>query len=198
MRQDPPVRRTRPALVGSALFFLAGPGLEAGLGPWLLTRTGVWAGHDWPVAVRALGALMMAGGLAVLLSVFRRFVAEGAGTPSPAAPTARLIVGGAYRYVRNPMYVATAAVIVGEALAFAQPILLMAAAAYCAALALLGHFVEEPQLARRFGASYEAYRRAVPAWRPRLRPWTGDAEAAQPRSGGNRAKTQSASSSSRR
>ncbi len=29
---------------------------------------------------------------------------------------------------------------------------------------------EEPALAARFGADYEAYRRAVPAWRPRLRP----------------------------
>jgi hypothetical protein len=28
--------------------------------------------------------------------------------------------------------------------------------------------------AARFGADYEAYRRAVPAWRPRLRPWTPD------------------------
>ena len=30
---------------------------------------------------------------------------------------------------------------------------------------------EEPALARRFGADCEAYRRAVPAWWPRLRPW---------------------------
>jgi protein-S-isoprenylcysteine O-methyltransferase Ste14 len=32
-------------------------------------------------------------------------------------------------------------------------------------------FYEEPTLTRRFGAEYEAYRRAVPAWWPRLRPW---------------------------
>ncbi len=30
---------------------------------------------------------------------------------------------------------------------------------------------EEPALARQFGAQYEAYRRGVPAWRPRTRPW---------------------------
>jgi protein-S-isoprenylcysteine O-methyltransferase Ste14 len=165
------VRPTRAAAIGSALFFLIGPGLEAGVGPWLVTRTGVWAGHGWPVAVRVAGALLMAGGLAVLVPVFARFVTEGAGTPSPAAPSARLIVGGAYRHVRNPMYLATAAVIVGEGLAFAQPILFLAAAVYCVALATLGRVVEEPRLARRFGPSYTAYRRAVPAWRPRLRPW---------------------------
>src|SRR5215203_2939884 len=41
-------------------------------------------------------------------------------------------------------------------------------------IALVGAFVrlyEEPTLTRRFGADYGAYRRAVPAWWPRLRPW---------------------------
>jgi protein-S-isoprenylcysteine O-methyltransferase Ste14 len=166
------MRRTRAA-VGSAVFFLLGPGLEAGVGPWLLTRTGVWAGGDWPPAVRAAGVALMAAGLAALVVVFAAFVREGAGTPSPAAPAARLIVGGAYRYVRNPMYVATAAIIVGEGLAFAQPILFVAAAAYVATLAVFGRLVEEPRLAARFGARYDAYRRAVPAWRPRLTPWRG-------------------------
>jgi protein-S-isoprenylcysteine O-methyltransferase Ste14 len=168
----PPVRRTQAA-AGSVVFFLAGPGLEAGVGPYLLTRTGVWDGGDWPPAVRAAGVALMLAGLAALVAVFARFVTEGAGTPSPAAPTARLIVGGAYRFVRNPMYVATAAVIVGEALAFAQPVLLPAAALYVATLATFGRLVEERRLARRFGAAYDAYRAAVPGWRPRLRPWRG-------------------------
>jgi protein-S-isoprenylcysteine O-methyltransferase Ste14 len=163
------VRRSR-ALAGSVVFFLIGPGLEAGLGPYLLATVTDAPAH-WPAAVRVAGALLIAAGLAVLVSVFARFVTEGAGTPSPAAPTQRLIVGGAYRYVRNPMYVATAAVIVGEALAFAEPVLFAGAGAYCVALGLFGRFVEEPRLQRRFGGPYEAYRRAVPAWRPRLRPW---------------------------
>jgi protein-S-isoprenylcysteine O-methyltransferase Ste14 len=168
----PPMRRTQAA-VGSAVFFLAGPGLEAGVGPYLLTRTGVWDGGDWPVTVRAAGVALIVGGLAALVAVFARFVTEGAGTPSPAAPTARLIVGGAYRFVRHPMYVATAAVIVGEALAFAEPLLLAAAAVYVVTLALFGRLVEEPRLARRFGAAYDEYRAAVPGWRPRLTPWRG-------------------------
>jgi protein-S-isoprenylcysteine O-methyltransferase Ste14 len=36
---------------------------------------------------------------------------------------------------------------------------------------------EEPTLARQFGEQYQAYRRAVPAWRPRLRPWHQDPQA---------------------
>jgi protein-S-isoprenylcysteine O-methyltransferase Ste14 len=33
---------------------------------------------------------------------------------------------------------------------------------------------EEPALTRRFGAEYRAYRRAVPGWWPRRRPWSAD------------------------
>lgn len=162
--------RTRRAGLGSAIFFLVGPGLEAGLGPLLLVLV---AGTErWPVPVRALGAVLIVAGMAVLVAVFRSFAREGAGTPSPAAPTRRLIVAGAYRHVRHPMYVATATVIVGEALLAGAPVLLVAAAVYLAAMASLSRWVEQPQLAARFGAEYEAYRAAVPGWIPRLRSWT--------------------------
>jgi protein-S-isoprenylcysteine O-methyltransferase Ste14 len=168
--------RTRVAAAGSAAFFLAGPGLEAGLGPWLLVYV---AGHDvdgWPVVLRVLGVLLIAAGLAVLLDVFTRFVRDGAGTPSPAAPAQRLLARGAFRHLRHPMYVATATIIVGEALAFAQPVLLVGALAYLTAMVTLSHTVEDPRLALRFGAEYEAYRSAVPGWWPRLRPWRGGSE----------------------
>jgi protein-S-isoprenylcysteine O-methyltransferase Ste14 len=167
MRQ---VRRSQAA-VGSIAFFLAGPGLEAVVGPWLLVLV---AGSDldgWPTALRVLGVLLIAAGAATLLDVFARFVADGAGTPSPAAPTARLLVRGAFRHLRHPMYVATTAIIAGEALAFAQPVLLVAALTYLTAMATLVHAVEEPRLARRFGVEFDAYRRAVPGWIPRVRPW---------------------------
>jgi protein-S-isoprenylcysteine O-methyltransferase Ste14 len=36
---------------------------------------------------------------------------------------------------------------------------------------LFVRFYEEPALRRRFGDQYEAYRRAVPGWWPRLHPW---------------------------
>ena len=155
----------RAAAIGSALFFLVGPVLEAGVGPFVLT--GFEEGSGLPAALQAPGAVLIAGGLAVILWAFVRFVAEGRGTPAPVAPPGRLVVGGAYRWVRNPMYVATATVIVGEGLLLRQPILLVAAAVYVSALALLVRLHEEPMLLQRFGASYEEYRREVPAWLPR-------------------------------
>jgi protein-S-isoprenylcysteine O-methyltransferase Ste14 len=167
------VHRTRVAAAGSVAFFLAGPGLEAGVGPWLLVQV---AGSDldgWPAGLRVLGVVLMVAGLAVLADVFVRFVADGAGTPSPAAPAQRLLARGAFAHLRHPMYVATATVIAGEALAFAQPILLVGALAYVAAMVTLAGALEDPRLARRFGAEYDAYRRAVPGWWPRVRPWRG-------------------------
>jgi protein-S-isoprenylcysteine O-methyltransferase Ste14 len=153
---------------GSLVFLVLAPGVVAGVIPWLLTG---WAVHDWLPLVRVLGGLLLGVGLAVLVEAFVRFVVEGIGTPAPVAPTERLVVGGAYRYVRNPMYLAVAALIVGQALILGQPVLLLYAAAFGVAVAVFVHGYEEPVLSRRFGAQYEAYRRAVPAWRPRRTPW---------------------------
>lgn len=163
----PGVIRARAA-IGSLAFLLVVPGVVAGVVPWMLTD---WSAHDWPVPARVLGALMIGAGLAVLLPAFARFVVEGIGTPAPVAPTERLVVGGAYRYVRNPMYLAVAALILGQALLLGQVELLVYAAVFCATVAAFVHGYEEPMLSSRFGAEYEAYRRAVPGWRPRLTPW---------------------------
>ena len=156
------------AAAGSVVFLVVAPGVDAGLIPWLLTG---WSGHEWWLPVRVLGGLMVGAGLAVLLEAFARFVVEGIGTPAPVAPTERLVIGGAYRYVRNPMYLAVAALIVGQALMLGHSVLLLYAAAFGVAVAAFVHGYEEPVLSRRFGAQYEAYRRAVPAWWPRRTPW---------------------------
>ena len=130
-----------------------------------------WESNDWPLPLRAVGAVMIAAGVAALLYAFGRFVFEGLGTPAPVAPPERLVVGGLYRHVRNPMYVAVAATIIGQALVLGQPLLLAYAALFMAAVAAFVHLYEEPTLTRRFGEQYAAYRRGVPAWLPRLRPW---------------------------
>jgi protein-S-isoprenylcysteine O-methyltransferase Ste14 len=155
------------AAAGSLVFLFLAPGVVAGLVPWLLTS---WEVNDelawWPL--QATGGVLVAGGVAVLLHAFARFVVDGIGTPAPVAPTERLVVRGAYRYVRNPMYVAVAATIVGQALVLGRPGLLLYAAAFCAVVAGFVHVYEEPVLSARYGVEYEDYRRAVPAWWPRL------------------------------
>jgi protein-S-isoprenylcysteine O-methyltransferase Ste14 len=75
--------------------------------------------------------------------------------------------------VRNPVYLGSLLIFFGEALLFGSLRLLVYTAAGWAGAAVFVRWYEEPALTRRFGAEYEAYRRAVPAWRPRLRPWSG-------------------------
>ena len=134
---------------------------------WL---TGWQMGPIWP-PLRVLGALITVLATLFLISAFVRFVVEGLGTPAPVAPTEHLVVGGMYRYVRNPMYLAVTAAIVGQAMLLGRIELIVYAAVVGVLMWLFVRFYEEPYLAQRFGAEYDAYRRGVPGWWPRLRPW---------------------------
>lgn len=165
------VMRKTMAAAGSVAFFLLAPGVVAGLVPWWLTRWHLREPLPLWALLRGAGVLVLATGIVVLVQAFARFVMEGVGTPAPIAPTERLVVGGLYRHVRNPMYLAVTATIVGQALVLGQPALLLYAAAVGVVFVSFVYWYEEPVLARRFGAEYETYRRAVPAWRPRIRPW---------------------------
>ena len=161
----------RWTLFASVLFLVLVPGTVVGLVPYWLTRWRVEEPFLGVTGVRALGAFMVLAGLASLLDSFARFVFVGRGTPAPVAPPTRLVVSGQYRHVRNPMYVAVLAVVVGQGLVLGSGALLR----YAALLWLLFHlFVvsyEERSLASRFGASYQEYCRNVRRWCPRVRPW---------------------------
>jgi protein-S-isoprenylcysteine O-methyltransferase Ste14 len=149
------------------VFFALAPGIVAGVLPWYLTDG--WTRqhtHD-PWLLAAPGVALVAAGTAALLSGFVRYVTEGSGTPAPAAPTERLVVGGLNRWVRNPLYVAVVAVIVGQALILAQPVLLAYAAVAFTTMAAFVRCYEEPVLRQQFSATYEAYCQRVPRWVPR-------------------------------
>ena len=158
------------ALLGSALFLVLAPGTIAGLGPWLIVG---WPAPIPSVPLAALGGLVLALGAVLLLDCFTRFAIQGRGTPAPVAPPQRLIVTGAYRRVRNPMYVAVVSLILGQAALFASlPLLIYGAVAWAGFHAfVLGY--EEPTLRRMFPQDYAAFFAAVPRWIPRLTPWRG-------------------------
>jgi protein-S-isoprenylcysteine O-methyltransferase Ste14 len=149
------------------VFLGLAPGVVAGLVPWWLTGWHVEAPTAYWVFPRVVGAIVLAAGALALLHAFGRFVVEGLGTPAPIAPTERLVVGGLYRYVRNPMYLAVLSTIVGQALLLGRLVLLAYAATVAVAFGAFVTWYEEPTLHRQFGDDYEAYRRAVPGWWPR-------------------------------
>jgi protein-S-isoprenylcysteine O-methyltransferase Ste14 len=133
-----------------------------------------------PLVLELAGALLVAAGVGFVAHTVIRFAVEGLGTPSPVAPTRNLVVGGVYRYLRNPVYVAAIAAIVGQAALLGRAGLLAYAAIFWVVVASFVRFHEEPTLSARYGEAYAAYRTAVPGWRPRLTPWDGDRGGASP------------------
>jgi protein-S-isoprenylcysteine O-methyltransferase Ste14 len=166
------MRRSRAAAVRSAWFVLVG-GTFGCLLPDLLDE---WHVHRplpyWTVA-QAAGVLLICAGLVPVMESFVEFAKAGR-SPMPLASPPHLVVSGFYRYVRNPIYVGFLAILLGEALLFGSfGLMKYTAVAWCIGAAG-ARWYEEPILARKFGAEYEAYRRAVPAWLPRLHPWTAE------------------------
>lgn len=159
--------RPTPAAIGSALFFLLAPGTVAGLIPGLITG---WR-SDAPTLLRVLGVVVIITGLVPLVAAFVAFTRAG-GTPSPTTPTTRLVVTGVNRYVRNPMYLGVLLTILGQALLFSRTALVLYAAVFWLTTALFVRYYEEPTLSCTYGSEYDAYRRAVRGWLPRLHPWT--------------------------
>src|SRR5439155_25705291 len=126
-----------------------------GLVPYALTR---WRSSGPPVLVVALGALLIASGAGVLLRAAARFAFEGRGTLAPFATTDRLIVSGLYRHVRNPMYLAVAGMLIGEALVLGRLVLVVWAGPFLLATATFVRLYEEPTLSKKYDGAYTAYR----------------------------------------
>jgi protein-S-isoprenylcysteine O-methyltransferase Ste14 len=157
------------ALFKTALFTIFVPGTVAVLVPYYLLSTRTDARPlnlgDWGY----FGLLLLIVGALVYLRCAWDFAIGGRGTPAPVDPPKELVVRGLYRYVRNPMYIGVALVVLGEAFFFGGRILFE----YVGIMLLFFHaFVllyEEPTLKRKFGESYDRYCRSVPRWIPGLR-----------------------------
>src|SRR5262249_8754981 len=167
------VRRTS-AILGSALFLLAVPGVLAGLLPWWMTHWELRPPFLGLELTRALGVALIIAGAPSLVGSFVRFALQGLGTPAPIAPPRHLVVTGLYRHVRNPMYVAVVAIILGQAIVLADWRLVVYAAVFWLAVHLFVVAYEEPTLQQTFGAEYSAFRANVPRWIPRMTPWRAE------------------------
>jgi protein-S-isoprenylcysteine O-methyltransferase Ste14 len=150
----------------SLLFLIAAPGMVAGYIPLVLLRSGPRVETGF-FAYLAFPLWLV--GSTILLWSFWNFLHEGSGTPSPTDPPKELVAVGFYCYVRNPMYFGIILMLIGYFLWFGYRSLLL----YSVIVFVLTHsFVvlyEEPTLIGKFGASYEAYRKRVPRWIPKLR-----------------------------
>ena len=107
-------------------------------------------------------------GITAWIGCLDTFSRHGRGTPLPADAPRQLVTTGLFRRIRNPIMAAELLVIWAVALHLASGGAMLYALAISIAAHLAVAYVEEPELRRRFGQSYEAYCGNVPRWVPRF------------------------------
>jgi len=136
-------------------------------------RIGWGLGLPWDAVIVLAGALLMGSGLYYLSITIWLFISIGRGTLAPWSPTSKLVVIGPYRHVRNPMISGVLMTLLGESIAFGSIGIFICFLLFFIINHIYFIYSEEPGLARRFGDEYLSYKRNVPRWIPRLRPWAG-------------------------
>jgi protein-S-isoprenylcysteine O-methyltransferase Ste14 len=143
----------------------------------IIVWTDVWPPHlgsPMTVGLAITGALLIAGGVALLFWTVYLFDRVGKGTLGVGdvmGQPINLVVRGPYRHVRNPMISGVLAILLGEAAIAASGWLLLWFAIFFVVLATVIQVWEEPHLTQRFGVDYLNYRRNVPRWIPRMSAW---------------------------
>lgn len=124
-----------------------------------------------PIAQLAVGTILCVVGLILLIATISRFIRRGRGTLAPWDTPSHLVVDGPYAYTRNPMISCVGFVLLGEAALFWSPGILIWFAVFVVVNTFYFKLSEEPGLVRRFGDEYREYRKHVPMWIPRIKPW---------------------------
>lgn len=119
----------------------------------------------------ALGTACIAFGLFLMTKTISLFAGVGQGTLAPWEPPKKLVVQGIYRHVRNPMISGVLFILCGESLIFGSTAILAWFLFFLLANLIYIPILEEPGLEKRFGEDYTLYKKNVPRWIPRLKPW---------------------------
>jgi protein-S-isoprenylcysteine O-methyltransferase Ste14 len=115
----------------------------------------------------AAGWLALIGGGIVVAWCIGVFVVQGRGTPALFDAPRKLVARGPYRYVRNPMYIGAALLLLGFGLYQRSPSIVLFVPAWWLLFHALVVFYEEVTLREKFGPDYEKYCRCTPRWIPR-------------------------------
>lgn len=95
---------------------------------------------------------------------------SGQGTPLPMDSASKLVTGGTYAFVRNPMAISGVGQGLSVGLFLGSPLVLLYALLGAAIWQVIIRPLEELDLLARFGTDYQSYRHRVRCWIPRARP----------------------------
>ena len=121
--------------------------------------------------ITIIGFLLLVSGLFVLILTISTFIRIGRGTLAPWSPTRKLITGGIYGYVRNPMIIGVITALIGESFVLLSFNIIIWAVMFFFINTVYFILYEEPSLEKRFGKEYMEYKRDVPRWIPRSKPF---------------------------
>jgi protein-S-isoprenylcysteine O-methyltransferase Ste14 len=135
-------------------------------------------GLGWPLdaVVVLAGSVLMGNGLYYLFMTILLFINIGKGTLAPWSPTKKLVIIGPYRHVRNPMIASVIIILLGQSIAFGSAWIFVWFLLFFGTNHIYFVNSEEPGLENRFGGEYLTYKKNVPRWIPRLRPWMGESK----------------------
>jgi len=125
-------------------------------------------GLSLPAAAQIPGAILVFVGATLGLACAGIFISRGRGTPALFDAPRAFVAIGPYKYVRNPMYIGGLILLIGFGLYERSISILFLTLPLFLLFHLFVLFYEEPTLTRKFGSSYQEYRRAVRRWIPRL------------------------------
>ena len=123
---------------------------------------------QWAVPIRISGLripgfLLLA--IALGLIVWTAILMSRAGTtPNPTRPTTALLIGGPFRFTRNPMYLAWELIVIGVGLAANAPWVMVMAVPAALLTRRLVIDKEERYLESKFGTEYLNYKSRVRRW----------------------------------
>ncbi len=119
----------------------------------------------------ALGTACIAFGLFLMAKTISLFAGVGQGTLAPWEPPKKLVVKGVYRHVRNPMISGVLFILCGQSLIFGSTAIVAWFLFFLMGNLTYIPLLEEPGLEKRFGEDYALYKKNVPRWIPRVKPW---------------------------
>lgn len=122
------------------------------------------------------GIFFMFLGLYMMTMTISTFIRIGKGTLAPWSPTRKLIIGGMYGYVRNPMIMGVVTVLIGESITIMSLNIIAWAGIFFITNNIYFVLYEEPDLEKKFGDEYREYKKNVPRWIPRSKPFKPNSE----------------------
>lgn len=167
--------REYPLAVRILILALVGGTLFAFLIPWTLivplprldARLGL-PPLSFGVVNYLVGALLIIIGANFGFWSIAQQVIKAQGTPLPVMPTQKLLVSGVFTTCRNPMTFGTFCLYMGIAILVGSISSIVVVVIFTTLLILYLKLVEEKELALRFGAEYEAYKKSTPFIIPRI------------------------------